>query len=133
MYIYTLDAMIRPWLMLACNILYSIAASYSLSVFWSGWVVKHNLIDSLNNFLTIIQQALFLYSLFYFFFGSDIYLSASIKEFNVLLIYIMCSQQVDSNLSAQVDFVNVDEFEPAFALIPSYGDYDYKELVFFLY
>lgn len=43
----------------------------------------------------------------------------------------MCSQQVDSNLSAQVDFVNVDEFEPAFALIPSYGDYDYKELVFF--
>lgn len=45
----------------------------------------------------------------------------------------MCSQQVDSNLSAQVDFVNVDEFEPAFALIPSYGDYDYKELVFFLY
>lgn len=94
-------------------------------------MVKHNLIDSLNNFLTIIHSTLFFAFIFILsFFSGATYLSASIKEVNVLLIYIMCSQQVDNNLSAQVDFVNVDEFEPAFALIPSYGDYDYKELVF---
>lgn len=46
----------------------------------------------------------------------------------------MCSQQVqvDNNLSAQVDFVNVDEYEPAFQLIPPFGEYDYKELVLLL-
>lgn len=44
----------------------------------------------------------------------------------------MCSQQVD-NLSTQVDFVNVDaEYEPSFQLIPPFGEYDYKELVFVL-
>lgn len=41
----------------------------------------------------------------------------------------MCSQQVENNLSTQVDFVNVDDYEPAFQLIPPFGEYDYKELV----
>lgn len=41
----------------------------------------------------------------------------------------MCTNQVE-NLSGQVDFVNVDEcYEPAFQMIPPYGDYDYKEWV----
>jgi hypothetical protein len=40
----------------------------------------------------------------------------------------MCSQQVDNNLSTQVgDFVNVEEYEPTFQLIPPFGEYDYKE------
>ncbi|KAG5672446.1 hypothetical protein PVAND_002574 [Polypedilum vanderplanki] len=43
----------------------------------------------------------------------------------------MCSQQVDNQqqLPSQVDFVNVDEYEPSFQLIPPFGEYDYKEII----
>jgi ABC-type cobalt transport system substrate-binding protein len=43
----------------------------------------------------------------------------------------MCSQQVDNQLPSQVDFVNVDEYEPSFQLIPPFAG-DYGELVFSL-
>jgi hypothetical protein len=94
-------------------------------------VVKHNLIDSRRITLAVLLPPINILDFILFSGASDILKCIHKKEELLLIPIIMCSQQVqvDNNLSAQVDFVNVDEYEPAFQLIPPFGEYDYKEFV----